>query len=142
MFFTQNSASRFIIVNITPFYGYPIPTAPEQDQYTVHSRCHRYQRHAVPASRIAPVLAGMDLPLCHTFTAVFCSLIFPEKRPGALLERRMRIREKEGVQKRVVLLSEGIFLIGFLIPGLDYRYHWSDVHALIVVAANLIVFPG
>jgi protein-S-isoprenylcysteine O-methyltransferase Ste14 len=52
------------------------------------------------------------------------------------------MQEKEGEQKRIVLLSAIIFLVGFLIPGLDYRYQWSDVPVALVLAADLIVVLG
>jgi len=30
----------------------------------------------------------------------------------------------------------------FIMPGLDYRYHWSNVPAYLVIVANAIVFSG
>jgi len=72
---------------------------------------------------------------------ILALLYFLKNDPG-LLERRMRMQEKEGEQKRIVLLSAIIFLVGFLIPGLDYRYHWSDVPVALVLAADVIVFLG
>ncbi|MDD2511128.1 MAG: isoprenylcysteine carboxylmethyltransferase family protein [Syntrophomonas sp.] len=33
-------------------------------------------------------------------------------------------------------------LFGYLIPGLDFRFHWSTVPFWIVIAANVIVFMG
>jgi protein-S-isoprenylcysteine O-methyltransferase Ste14 len=66
---------------------------------------------------------------------------FLNNDPG-LLERRMRTREKEGGQKRIVLLSAVVFLVGFLIPGLDYRFQWSEVPVALVLVADAIVFLG
>ena len=59
-----------------------------------------------------------------------------------LLERRMKMREKEEKQKTIQIVGIIIFFIGFLIPGLDYRYHWSNVPFLLVFAANAIVLAG
>ena len=59
-----------------------------------------------------------------------------------LLERRMKMREKEEKQKTIQIVGIIIFFIGFLIPGLDYRYHWSNVPFLLVIAANAIVLAG
>ncbi|MDD1673864.1 MAG: isoprenylcysteine carboxylmethyltransferase family protein [Methanomicrobiales archaeon] len=77
---------------------------------------------------------------------IFVPLIFAVpyflKNNTGLLERRMKTREKEGEQKRIVLLAVIIFLIGFLIPGLDYRYQWSDVPVALGLAADVIVFLG
>lgn len=59
-----------------------------------------------------------------------------------LLERRMRLKEKEEKQKTIVKLGIIIFFIGFIIPGLDYRYHWSNVPVYLVIAANAFVLSG
>ena len=64
------------------------------------------------------------------------------KRDPAFLERRMRVREREDPQKRIQALVGILFLIGFLIPGLDYRYGWSVVPIPLVLAADAIVFLG
>ena len=64
------------------------------------------------------------------------------KKDPELLERRMRMKEKEEKQKTIVKFAAIIFFIGFIIPGLDYRYHWSNVPVLLVIAANAIVFSG
>ncbi len=77
---------------------------------------------------------------------IFVPLVFAVsyflKNDPALLERRMKLREKEGEQKWIVLLSSVVFLAGFLLPGLDYRFGWSDVPVALVLAADAIVFLG
>ncbi len=72
---------------------------------------------------------------------LFVVLYFLKKDPD-LLERRMKIREKEEKQKTIQILGSFIFLIGFIISGLDYRYHWSNVPVFLVIAANAIVLSG
>ena len=64
------------------------------------------------------------------------------KRDPGLLERRMRVREKEDPQKRIVVAAGILFFLGFLIPGLDYRYGWSPVPVPLVLAADAVVFLG
>jgi protein-S-isoprenylcysteine O-methyltransferase Ste14 len=64
------------------------------------------------------------------------------KHDQELLERRMRLREKEEKQRTIQISGIIIFFIGFLIPGLDYRYHWSNVPVYLVIAANAIVLSG
>ena len=59
-----------------------------------------------------------------------------------LLARRIRLREKESAQKRIIGASSLIFFISFLIPGLDHRFGWSDVPAGVVLAANALVILG
>ncbi len=64
------------------------------------------------------------------------------KKDPELLERRMRMREKEEKQKTIQILGIIIFFVGFIIPGLDHRYHWSSVPAALVIASNAIVLAG
>ncbi len=59
-----------------------------------------------------------------------------------LLTRRMRIREKESAQKRIISASGILFLVGFLIPGFDHRFGWSDVPVLGVLGADILVILG
>jgi len=64
------------------------------------------------------------------------------KNDRALLERRMRTREKEKQQSLVIKLSWIWFVIAFLMPGLDKRFGWSDVPAQVVIAADVLVLLG
>ena len=64
------------------------------------------------------------------------------KRDPAFLERRMRVHEREGTQKRIQAFGSILFFLGFLIPGLDYRYGWSIVPIPLVLAADAVVFLG
>lgn len=69
-------------------------------------------------------------------------LVYLLKNEPELLERRMRLREKQTEQKRVVKLSLVYFLVVFLLPGLDYRFGWSDVAVIVVLAADVLVLLG
>lgn len=60
----------------------------------------------------------------------------------ALLERRMRLKEKEPAQKLILLLAFFCFFFAFLIPGLDKRFAWSHVPACVVIAADILVLIG
>ena len=64
------------------------------------------------------------------------------RKHPALLERRMKMREKEATQKRVVGLLAAYFLVAFLLPGLDRRWGWSDVPMWLVLVADLVVVLG
>ena len=72
---------------------------------------------------------------------IFVVYYFLRKDPE-LLERRMRMREKEERQKTIIKIGYLLFFIGFITPGLDHRYHWSDVPVLLVIVANAIVLSG
>ena len=48
------------------------------------------------------------------------------KEPG-LLQKRLNSREAEKTQKKVVGLSALVFLLGFILAGLDFRFGWTKV---------------
>ena len=56
-----------------------------------------------------------------------------------LLKKRLEYKEKESVQKSVVALSGGLFLLGFILAGLDYRFSWSCVPTWTVIIAAVIL---
>lgn len=60
----------------------------------------------------------------------------------ALLERRMRMREKESAQRKIIALSYLYFLVAFILPGLDVRFGWSNVPGWVSIVADVIVFAG
>jgi protein-S-isoprenylcysteine O-methyltransferase Ste14 len=64
------------------------------------------------------------------------------KKDPALLERRMRLKEKGSKQKKIVGVSALVFFIGFLLPGLDHRFGWSHMPAEVAIAADVLVFLG
>jgi len=61
------------------------------------------------------------------------------KHDPELLERRMRLREKQKTQKRIVALSWPFFLMAFIIPGLDHRWHWSSAPFAVIVISDVLV---
>jgi len=58
------------------------------------------------------------------------------------LERRTRAKEKEKQQVLIAILSTFIFLAGFIIPGLDHRFSWSQVPAYISISADIVILLG
>lgn len=66
---------------------------------------------------------------------------FITRDPG-LLERRLRAREQYEPQKRIQGITGILFFIGFLIPGLDYRFGWSSVPVPLILAADAVVALG
>lgn len=59
-----------------------------------------------------------------------------------LLEKRMRLREREEKQKKYVRISLVFFIVSFCVPGLDYRFGWSSVPVWLIVLATLLVLIG
>ena len=76
------------------------------------------------------------------FVPLVATMLYLVKYDPGLLERRLRFGEKVAKQKMIVRLSQLPFIIGFLIPGLDYRFNWSDISPILVVIANIMVFLG
>lgn len=64
------------------------------------------------------------------------------KNDPGLIERRMRFREKEQREKAIVPFMSVLFLAGFLLPGFDHRFHWSNVPLAAVIAADVLVLTG
>lgn len=54
------------------------------------------------------------------------------------LARRLDAREKQATQKGVVALSGLMFIVGFVVAGLDYRFGWSKMPLPVTVAASVL----
>lgn len=79
------------------------------------------------------------LYLAILFVPVVGVVFYLLKYAPDLLERRMRIREKEKPQRLIIKLSGVVILAVFVLPGLDKRYGWSSVSPVTVIAADIIV---
>ncbi len=55
-----------------------------------------------------------------------------------LLKKRLDGREKEATQKGVVLFSAVVFVFGFVVAGLDFRFGWFLLPKAVVVIASLL----
>lgn len=64
------------------------------------------------------------------------------KHSPALLERRLRMQEKDPRQRWIIAFSCLWFLAAFLTPGFDRRFGWSDVPGAAVIAADLVILAG
>ena len=56
-----------------------------------------------------------------------------------LLEKRISAKEKEDTQKGVVAVSALLFVAGFVVAGLDFRFGWSNVPAWCVIVSSVIL---
>ena len=59
------------------------------------------------------------------------------KNPS-LLEKRLNSKEKESDQKAVVAVSGLMFLSGFIVAGLDYRFGWLHMPEWVVIASSVL----
>ena len=55
-----------------------------------------------------------------------------------LLKSRLDAKEKESEQKSVVLLSGLMFIAGFVIAGLNYRFNWIHLPNIVVIIGSVI----
>lgn len=60
-------------------------------------------------------------------------------RSPALLEKRLSAREKENAQKTVVGLSALMFIGGFVLAGLDFRFGWSRMPGWVSTTASIVL---
>ena len=56
-----------------------------------------------------------------------------------LLEKRVSAKEREGAQRGVVAASGLLFIAGFVVAGLDYRFGWSDLPPWVIIAASAVL---
>ena len=56
-----------------------------------------------------------------------------------LLEKRLNSKEKESEQSVVVILSLIMFLGGFIVSALDFRFGWSKMPIVVVIVAAAIL---
>jgi len=59
-----------------------------------------------------------------------------------LLRKRLKVKEKETEQKSVIISGGLMFISGFIVAGLDYRYQWSVLPKWLVIVATVIFFVG
>lgn len=56
----------------------------------------------------------------------------------AFLEKRLDVKEKQAAQKGVLAFSGLMFIGGFVVAGLDFRFGWSCVPNAVVIAASVL----
>lgn len=61
------------------------------------------------------------------FIPMFIAGIILMKKNPYLLEKRLDVKEKQSQQKTVIALSGIMFLSGFIVAGLDFRFQWIKI---------------
>ena len=56
----------------------------------------------------------------------------------AFLEKRLDAKEKQATQKGVLAFSGLMFIAGFVVAGLDFRFGWSQMPTWVVAAAAVL----
>lgn len=64
-------------------------------------------------------------------------LVMMAKNPS-LLQKRLNAKEKQAEQSQVVKLSGLMFLVGFILAGLDYRFRWLVLPGWVSIAGTVL----
>lgn len=72
------------------------------------------------------------------FIPMFIAGIIMMLKSPSLLKSRLNAKEKESEQKEVVALSGLMFLVGFIIAGLNYRFNWTQLPNAVVIIGTII----
>ena len=67
----------------------------------------------------------------------FAGIIMLFKSPD-LLRRRLNAKESEDEQKTVILVSGIIFLLAFILAGLNFRFGWFKLPTIVIIIASII----
>lgn len=84
---------------------------------------------------------------CYTYGWLFVGLLFAPmliagfvmlfKSPD-FLKKRLDAKEKQATQKGVLAFSGLMFIAGFVVAGLDFRFGWSYMPDWVVIAASAL----
>ena len=72
---------------------------------------------------------------------IFVLLYFLKHDPQ-FLERRTRAKEKEKAQIFIQITFSIFFISGFIVPGLDRRFGWSNIPLSLVLSADVVILMG
>ena len=72
------------------------------------------------------------------FIPMFIAGIIMRIKSPNLLKSRLDAKEKEKEQKIVVILCGLMFLVGFVIAGLNYRFNWIFLPNTIVIICSIV----
>lgn len=71
----------------------------------------------------------------------FAGIVMMIKSP-ALLKKRLDFNERRGKQKIIIKLSGLMFIAGFIIAGLNFRFGWYMISTKVVILAVIIFLIG
>ena len=72
------------------------------------------------------------------FLPMFVAGLVMMKKNPELLKKRLNAKEKRGEQSLVVKLSGLMFLVGFIVAGLDFRFGWCPLPKGVVIAGAVV----
>ena len=78
------------------------------------------------------------LLVCLLFVPMLIAGVVMLAKSPDFLKKRLDVKEKQGAQKGVVAFAGLMFIVGFVVAGLDYRFGWSDMPAWVVITASVL----
>ena len=72
------------------------------------------------------------------FVPMFIAGIVMMIKSPNLLKSRLNAKEKEKEQKNIVAISGLMFLIGFILAGLNYRFNWIELPNVVVIISSIV----
>ena len=72
------------------------------------------------------------------FIPMFIAGLVMLKKSPEFLKKRLDAKEKQATQKGVVAFSGLMFIAGFVVAGLDYRFGWSNMPPWVVITASAL----
>ncbi len=72
------------------------------------------------------------------FVPMFVAGVVLMLKNPALLKKRLKAKEKQSEQNLVVKLSGLMFLVGFIIAGLNYRFDWYTLPLAVSIVATIL----
>ena len=68
---------------------------------------------------------------------LIAGIVLMIKRPE-LLRKRLNTKEQENEQKLVLLVSGLMFILGFIVAGLNYKYNWIKIPNIVVIISTIL----
>ena len=90
----------------------------------------------IPANSIEYWNAWLFMGLL--FIPMFIAGIILMVKNPKLLRKRLNSKEKEIEQKQVILLSGLMFLSGFIVAGLNFRYNWIALPNIVIIVSSIL----
>ena len=76
--------------------------------------------------------------MCLLFVPMFIAGIILFIKDPNLLRSRLDSKEKEKDQKEVLVCSALMFIIGFIISGLNFRYKWMELPNIVTIISSIV----
>ena len=72
------------------------------------------------------------------FVPMFIAGIVLMIKNPELLRKRLNEKETENEQKQVIVFSGLMFLLGFIIAGLNYKYNWIVIPNVVIIISSIL----